>query len=77
MKKYNIVVDMGKCVAPKNCDLKCIKTCPLKVFAYYPIDTSREDSPVMITATFPFSCNGCNLCVVACKPKAITVSPPA
>lgn len=76
VKKYNISVDLEKCAAPQNCDLKCIKTCPLKVLAYYPTDTSKEDSPVVIMATFPFSCNGCMLCVEVCEPKAISVSPP-
>ncbi|MFB0563594.1 MAG: ferredoxin [Candidatus Lokiarchaeia archaeon] len=76
MKKYHIIVDLEKCQAPAGCDLTCIKTCPLKVLAYYPKDTTREDSPVVIMATFPFSCNGCELCVEVCKPKAISVSPP-
>jgi len=76
LKKYKITADMEKCMAPKKCDLKCIKTCPLKVLAYYPIETLREDSPVVIMATFPFSCNGCMLCVEVCEPKAISVQAP-
>jgi ferredoxin len=76
LKKYIITTNMEKCVAPQKCDLKCIKTCPLKVLAYYPLDSSREDSPVVIAATFPFSCNGCMFCVGVCETKAISVQAP-
>ncbi|MFB0563276.1 MAG: hypothetical protein ACETWM_18905 [Candidatus Lokiarchaeia archaeon] len=76
MKKYNIIVDTEKCQAPTVCDIKCIRKCSLKVLAYYPNDVSKDDSPVTIVATFPFSCSGCMLCVDVCEPKAISVSPP-
>jgi len=74
MAKYRITIDMQKCEAGNGCPLACLGVCPTKVIAHRPLDPADPAAGVHLQATHPLLCDGCMLCVDACKPRAITVA---
>jgi len=84
-KDVQITIDRKKCnfsmYDPLGCK-KCLKICPVNVFATRPIEKrdfsippqERTDPPILVLLpTWADWCNGCGACVKSCPKRAIAI----
>lgn len=73
--RAEIEIDHEKCKDPIDCGLKCLRACPLALFACMPLDATPEHPPTTfkVVPMFRFLCNYCMLCVEVCPEKAISI----